>query len=265
VLSKASVVATVLVLLLSSAAVLTFGAVPQTRGGLTRSEEAAVPFKVGETLTYDVSWSSFVVAGTAVVTVKDKTAVKNAPSYVVEAEGRPLPLVAKIYALYYRMDTLIDCVTLLTRQSSFYSEEGGRRRTATTTFDRKTRKALYEVQGETAIKTEQTVPSQTQDGLSALYALRAIALKPGATLELPISNDGELFTVGVTVGAVEHVRVPLGQIEALGLRLKVVDANRQPVGSNMAAWISTDVRRLPVKLQADLPVGDFVLALRDVK
>jgi hypothetical protein len=236
----------------------------QGRATSARSE-AAVPFKVGETLTYDVSWSSFLVAGTAVAMVKEKTAPKNAPSYFVVAEGRPLPLVAKIYALYYRIDTLVDCFTLLSRESTVYSEEGGRRRTATTTFDRKTRKALYEVQGDAASKTERTVPSQTQDGLAALYALRAIGLRPGATLELPISNDGELFTVGITVGAVEHVRVPLGQIDAWGLRLTVLDANRQPVGSNIAAWISTDARRLPVKLQADLPVGDFVLALREVK
>jgi hypothetical protein len=29
--------------------------------------------------------------------------------------------------------------------------------------------------------------------------------------------------------------------------------------------VSTDSRRLPLKLQADLPVGYFVLALKDVK
>jgi len=32
--------------------------------------ERPVPFKVGETLTYDVSWSSYVTAGTAVATVE---------------------------------------------------------------------------------------------------------------------------------------------------------------------------------------------------
>ncbi len=239
-------------------------AAAQSRAGSARSE-AAVPFKVGETLTYDVSWSSLLVAGTAVATVKEKTTARNTPSYVVVAEGRPLPIVAKIYALYYRMDTLVDCFTLLSRQSTIYSEEGDRRRTATTRFDRGTRRAVYEVEGDAASKTQLNVPSQTQDGLSALYALRAMALRPGATLELPVTNDGELFTVGVTVGPVERVRVPLGQIDAWGVRLAVVDVNRQPVGNNMAAWISNDARRLPVKLQADLPVGNFALALRDAK
>ena len=34
-----------------------------------------VPFKVGEVLTYDVSWSSYLTAGTATMTVKDRHAV----------------------------------------------------------------------------------------------------------------------------------------------------------------------------------------------
>ena len=33
----------------------------------------------------------------------------------------------------------------------------------------------------------------------------------------------------------------------------------------MAVWISTDERRLPVKLQADLPIGSFTMMLRDVR
>jgi hypothetical protein len=227
--------------------------------------EAAVPFKVGETLTYDVSWSSFLIAGTAVATVKDKTTAPNGPGYVIVAEGRPLPIVARIYPIYYKMDSLIDSSTLLSRQSSVYSEERDRRKTGTTRFDRPARKAFYEVVGDEATKSQLMVPAQTQDGLAALYALRAIPLRAGARLELPVANEGELFTVSVTVGTAERIRVPLGQFDAWGLKLTVVDASRQPVGNNMAVWISTDTRRLPVKLTAELPVGDFVLALKDVR
>ena len=47
------------------------------------------------------------------------------------------------------------------------------------------------------------------------------------------------------------------------------DDSRRPASSrrqtNSSVWISTDARRLPVKLQSDLPVGSFVLALRDAK
>ena len=55
------------------------------------------------------------------------------------------------------------------------------------------------------------------------------------------------------------------EMDALKLALTILDASRQPVGQNIAIWLSTDARKLPVKLQAQLPVGDFVLALKDAK
>src|SRR6185295_10975987 len=70
--------------------------------------ERAVPFHVGETLTYDVSWSAYVTAGTAVATVKEKKPSFNSTAYYIVAEGRPTPLVAKLYSLYYKLDTLLD-------------------------------------------------------------------------------------------------------------------------------------------------------------
>src|SRR5512135_857979 len=66
--------------------------------------ERSVPFHVGETLTYDVSWSSYVTAGTAVATVKEKKSSYNSTAYYIVAEGRPTPLVEKLYSLYYKLD-----------------------------------------------------------------------------------------------------------------------------------------------------------------
>ena len=43
------------------------------------------------------------------------------------------------------------------------------------------------------------------------------------------------------------------------------DNRNQPVGRNIAIWISEDARRLPVKLTADLPVGNFELLLREAR
>src|SRR5712664_3774227 len=101
----------------------------QRRGGPAPARtERAVPFKVGETLTYDVSWSAYLTAGTAVATVKEKKPSFNSTAYYVVAEGRPTPLVSKVYSLYYKMDSLIDSYTLLPQRGSIYSDEGKRHR-----------------------------------------------------------------------------------------------------------------------------------------
>ena len=66
-------------------------------------------------------------------------------------------------------------------------------------------------------------------------------------------------------GAAEKVRTPIGEFTAVKIGLSVFDDRNQPVGRNIAIWISEDARRLPVKLTADLPVGNFELLLREAR
>lgn len=246
--------------------IATTGAIPvplSADQGRAARREAAVPFKVGETLSYDVSWSSFFKAGTAVVNVREKKASFNSTAYYIVADGRPLPLIARLYPLYYKMDTLLDSFTLLSQHAAVYQEEGSQRRTMTTQFDRGARRATFERHTDSTVRSDFTVVPLTQDGLAALYALRAAPLQTGAKFAMPITDDGAVYSVGVAVGAREHIKVPLGDFEAWGLTMGISDAQQHPVGSNIGVWISTDARRLPLKLQADLPVGNFVLALRE--
>jgi hypothetical protein len=227
--------------------------------------DSAVPFKVGETLTFDVAWSAYMVAGTAVTTVRERRqAPPNASAYYIVAEGRPLPLISRLYSLYYKMDTLLDAATLLPQQMTLYSEEGRRQRLGTTRFDRAARRAFFEISGGSdTFKSDINIPPQVQDGLSALYAVRASALGPNTKLTYPIIDDGSLYTVTMQTAGTERVRVPAGEMNTWKLGVSIVDEQGQSVGQNVGIWLTNDERKMPVKLQADLPVGSFTLALRE--
>jgi hypothetical protein len=227
--------------------------------------EAAVPFRVGETLTYDVAWSTYLVAGSAVSRVVEKRTANNPSAYYIVAEGRPLPIIARIYALYYKMDSLLDSFTTLSQRTSLYTEEGTRKRTVATTFDRAARRAMFEQFSEPPVKNDFAVPPDVQDGLATLYALRARPFKTGERIRVPVVDEGMLYNVTFEVTGPEPIKVPFGQVNAFNLRITVLDAGGQQIGRNIAAWISSDSKRLPVKLQADLPVGNFILALRSAQ
>jgi hypothetical protein len=227
--------------------------------------DAVVPFAPGETLTYDVSWSSILMAGTAVVTVQDKRPSFGSSAYMIVAEGRPIPLVARLYQLYYRMDTLVDSVTLLSQRGSLHAEEGKDKRTSITQFDRPGKRVLFEEQSDTTTKTQYPVPPQTQDGLSALYWLRTRTFHAGDHIVFPVADSGTLYTVDIHVGQPESVKTRSGETTAWPLTGTIKDGTGQSEWKNIGAWISVDSRRLPVKLQAELPIGAFVLALRDVR
>lgn len=238
---------------------------PATRP-VPRPADTVVPFKVGETLTFDVSLASYMVAGTAITSVRERRVGDGAaPAYYIVAEGRPLPLLSRLYSLYYKMDTLLDAATLLPRRMTLYSEEGSQTRLGTTRFDRVARKAFFERSGTATVKADVSVPPQVQDGLSALYAIRASSFTAGTRLSYPIIDEGSVYTVSMQATNTERVRVPLGEINAWKLGVQIVDAQGDPVATNVGLWISNDARRLPVKMQADLPVGSFTLALREAQ
>lgn len=224
-----------------------------------------MPFQVGETLTFDVGWSNYLIAGTATSRVVEKRQSYGSTAYYLVAEGRPIPLIARFYSVFYKMDALLDSFTTLSQRSSLYQEERGARRYISTTFDRRANRARFESENEPALNETFTVPQGVQDGLTTLYTLRTRTFRAGDRITVPVADEGMLYTATFDVSGPEPIRVPLGTLDAWNLRVTILNASKEPVGQNIAAWISTDARRLPLKLQADLPVGNFALTLRSAQ
>ena len=222
-----------------------------------------MPFRVGERLTYDVAWQTYLIAGSATTTVVEKRPAFSSMAYYIVAEGRPLPLIQRLYALYYKMDTLFDSFSTLSQQSALYAEEGTERRTATTRFDRAARKALFERQSQTLVRDEIAVPADATDGLATLYALRARTFNAGDKLTIPVVDNGTLYSVSVEATGPEHLRMRIGEFEAWNLR---ITDSRSEKTAGRQEHLGADVARRAAAAaqdQADLPVGYFSLALKE--
>ncbi len=228
--------------------------------------ERVVPFRVGEQLSYDISWSSFLTAATATIAVREKKPSYGSVAYYITAEGRPTALVAAIYPLYYKVDTLLDVFDMLPQRASVFSQERGKREMKVTWFDQPRAKARFEVQAATTTTHEITLPPQTADPLGVIFALRAAPLKTGARTAMPVTFDGTLYHVQVTVDGREVVASALGTVAAWRLTPVLLSGGRKVASPrDIRLWISDDARRLPLKMQVELPVGRFNLVLRDAK
>lgn len=238
-------------------------------GQATRPAPAAaprgVPFAVGERLAYDVSWSNYVTAGTATATVVERRRVPGSTAYYIVAEGHPTPLIARLFPVYYRADTLLHATSLLPERGSILGEEGRRRRLGVTTFERRAGRVRFEQTTTTVVRTVLPVPAETQDALSAFYVLRTKPLEAGRRLTMPVSDGGTLLWVEIVVDGREPVRSGLGSLEAWRLVPSIRDAGGNSwTDRRLTVWLSVDDRRLPLRLQAELPVGTFDLVLREV-
>lgn len=222
----------------------------------------AVPFGPGETLTYTVSWSNVLSAGTATLRVVDRRPDgRGGAAYYILAEAQSAGWVSAVYRLYYKLDTLVDVSTLLPVRASSDSQEGRRRRTKLLTFDRGRGTASYELRTATIVTRELDIPPSCHDALSVLYALRAEALGPSRRIDLPVTDSGKIYQVTFSVTGREPIRVGSRTVSAWRVVPTIRQASGRVESSGIVLWIADDGRRAPVKISVDLAVGDFVLTL----
>jgi hypothetical protein len=247
----------------AAAVIAAAGLHPVTAQAPSKKKERSVPFAAGETLAYDISWSSYVTAGTATLSVREKKPSYDSVAYYIVAEGRPSALVATFYDLYYKADTLLDAYSLLPQRGSIFSREGKRERMKTTKFNHKANTARYEVQTSTLVKKDLKMPAHSQDPLGTIYSLRAVALKAGDKFSVPICDAGETYTVDISVAAPELVESGIGEVRAWKIT-PTLPKDKDTGARALTLWISDDARRLPVRMRAQLAVGSFDLTLRSV-
>lgn len=230
----------------------------------TARAERAVPFTVGETLTYDIGWANFLTAGTATISVREKRPSYGSVAYYVTAEGEPVSFVAKLYSLYYKVDSLIDAYSLLPQRASIYSNENGRQKMRTTLFDQRKRTATYEVRASTTTMRTLRLPPETLDALSAIYVMRTLPLKVGNTMDFPVTDSGELMRLHVSVAGREALSTSGGTTDTWKIEPALLDAAGRPTSTRrVAIWLTDDARRMPVKMTAETAFGAFSFVLRD--
>jgi hypothetical protein len=232
--------------------------------------EVKVPFWTGETLTYNVGWSSYFTAGSATMRVAERREVgPGRAAYVLVAEGKPASLLTKLYDLYYKAETQLDTRSLQPLTASIFSKEGSRTRVKTTHFKGpQATTADYEVRTTNVNKRQLRVPKYTQDALAAIYVLRTVLrFTPGDRISMPVASGGDIYNATAVVGgALESVRTGAGTFQAWKVAISATDiATRQPAARGMAVWFSNDARRLPVKMEAGLAVGSFTLTLSEAR
>lgn len=223
---------------------------------------APLPFAPGETLTYDVSWAALVDAGTLVTRVVDLHARDGALTYEIAAEGRPNPLIARLYPLEYRLETSLEAATLRPRRALAMSREGARRRTRTLTFDHSHGQAVYELRVDAPVTREFPIAPDTLDALSALYVLRTRALRPGHDERLAVADGGRLHRLRVSVGAREMLPGPGGAKRPAWRLTPRLDAQAAPQ-TRATLWLADDARRVPLRVELEATVGRFVVTLRE--
>jgi Protein of unknown function (DUF3108) len=215
-------------------------------------------FQVGERLTYRISWSNFVEAGTAELSLSQGSPTV-ANFYRLQLKAITTPAISGIYTFKDEFVSLFDAG--LGAPTLFEKNFIEKKRTVIekVVFDQVNRSATF----TNSKKQTQTIPIDlgTQDPLSALYSVRSLGLKPGLQVMFPVLDGGKSYQVEIRVTGSDLISTSLGSFNTH--RMEVV-LRREGVAVNdkkITVWFTNDPRKIPVLASVSLPLGAALIEL----
>ncbi len=220
-------------------------------------------FKAGEKLTYTITWSDIVQAGTAVMEVNEEETPDGKRAYRFTSTARSAGIVHKFYKVADRIDSTVDGETLSSLSFHLDQSHGKRKKKRNMTFSHKDRTVVVRSDGQEATYP---VPAHTQDALSSLYYLRTRQdLADGKTITFSVHDDDKTWKVDVQVLGREKLTTSLGEITAIKLRTYPKYEGVFQHKGEIYFWLTDDARRIPVLMKSVISIGSIVSTLVDLK
>jgi hypothetical protein len=221
----------------------------------------------GETITWVVTF-----AGVEAARARVAVGQVGGNEIVVRAEAQSAGIMTMFKESQEVLTSWIDAETGIPRQSEVYSVDKERtQKILITRADGKAKQVISraprgEVAPEAKVRVHDLPSGPVYDNLSAMAILRAWEPKPGERATIWSFGGSRLWRTVLTAEKEEDISTELGTMRArkiTGSSTRMtpkaeVDKVPSPA-REWTMWISTDERRIPVRIEARLDVGNIVV------
>jgi uncharacterized protein DUF3108 len=230
---------------------LLFGA-PASRSAAQNSTDqpfSPAPYRVGERLTYNVSFSNFISAAHVELLVAARGTFFGREGVQLKGHVETTGVVyAALFAINNDYITYVDPAT----GSPYYGQQIVR-----TTSRTSESSADFNQPAGTAAPSKGTAQFfGTHDFLSAIYRVRALPLTEGATYLLSIRNERETYEIEVRVRGRQIIKTNVGSFDSVGTQIKIQNNSRAD-DLGIRVYFSDDQRHVPVLITAKPSVGEI--------
>lgn len=205
------------------------------------------PYKVGERLTFNVSFSNFISAAHVELLVAAHGTFFGREGVQLKGHVETTGVVnAALFAINNDYITYVDPATGL----PFHGQQIVRvaSRSSETSAD------FNQPAGALPSKESSEFPG-TYDFLSAIYRIRALSLSEGASYNLSVRGESETYQIEVKVKGRQVVKTNVGSFETIVTQLRV--RNNSADDYNIKAYFADDQRHLPVLITAKHSAGEI--------
>lgn len=208
------------------------------------------PYRVGERLTYNVSFANFPSAAYAEFEVVSRGMFYGRDAIQLRAHLETTGVMnAALFAINNDYTTYIDPETGLPFRSQEVARDAIRSAEAQQDFS--------QPGGNEAIPPKLRALGGTFDFLSAFYRARALPLTEGAEYDLTVRSDGVTYKVELKVVGRQTVRTNVGSFNTIVAEVKAPHGRLR----NGKIYFSDDERHVPVLLTGRVSSGDLTAEL----
>ncbi len=214
-------------------------------------------FKSGEWLKYRMSYSNFLNAGYAELSLR-KTKKKGVVLYHAKGTGKTTGVIGWFFKVRDRYESFFTRDKISPVHFVRRVNEGGHIINRDIYFDKKNNSARIKNHKK---KTEKTMTARdVQDMISAVYKLRSEdlgSMKVGKDVKMKLFFDYESFNFKMRYLGKEIIKTKFGKVRCLKFR-PIVQAGRVfKEKESVTIWISDDHNKIPLKVKASLAVGSL--------
>jgi Protein of unknown function (DUF3108) len=243
-----------------------------------------LPFEPAEELIYVGEFSKLLLRGIEIAEFRftAEHAPANAPAVAGNAPSPNLVFKGDVNAkgwfrklfgvdFHYNMESTVEPQTFRVLRTTKLDEQGKRVRASETIFDRTQNLLTWTERNPNDPSASPRVVRRPLGGamhdlLSAIYYLRTQQLTPGQSLEVVMSDAGEVFRIPVRAVERKRMKTVLGKVQTLRVDIGLFGTDRLIRGreGNMTLWLTDDARRIPVRAHLDTDIGALDIKLKKV-
>jgi len=215
------------------------------------------PYKNGEWLNFKLSYSGWIKAGKASLTLKED---KLNELYHVKAIGKTTGPIKWFFKVEDYYQSYFSNKTGLPKKFIRKINEGGHTKNLTIDFDQTTNKAIVNNIKKNSVKEFVTKPN-VHDMLSVFYFLRnnysLEQIKKTKDLSVDMFFDSENYEFKMKFLGLDTINTKFGKIKCIKLRPFVQSGRVFKEKESLTLWISADNNKIPIRIKADLVVGSI--------
>jgi hypothetical protein len=225
---------------------------------------APVPahFKVGERLTYNLSWG-IVSAGTAAFEITERQMLDGRPVVKIVHTAKSNDFISAFYPVNNRVETLMDEEGIFPYRLLFKRREGKRKNDIEAVYDQSAHRATVTKDGNTETME---VPPAVQDTLSVLYFFRS--LRPGevgSSTIVNVNHEKKNYRLDLRVEGTERLKGPLGEFDTVRILAIMPFKGLFMNEGNIRVWVTNDAAHVPVLMKAKVVIGSVNATLTGVE